>query len=99
MLRPEGEIPKKPNGFRWLRNISAPVTYWLYLTLYVYLCVWVALHHPDHLSTALTVTGGIVSVVFTGYVFSKTYEKVKNGNGNGNHQPLPTNGEENGAGY
>ena len=27
MLRPEGEIPRKPNGFRWLRNISAATTY------------------------------------------------------------------------
>ncbi len=38
MLRPEGEIPRKPNGFRWLRNISAATTYWI-------LC---ATAHNDH---------------------------------------------------
>lgn len=84
------------NVLRDLKSLRA-MWNWLYLALYVYLCVWVALHHPDHLSTALTVTGGIVSVVFTGYVFSKTYEKIKNGNGNENHQPPPT-ADENGAG-
>ena len=86
------------NILRDLKSLRA-MWNWLYLALYVYLCIWVALHHPDHLGTALTVTGGIVSVVFTGYVFSKTYEKVKNGNGNGNgnHQP-PAVGDENGAG-
>ncbi|MCX5786042.1 MAG: hypothetical protein NTX59_10165 [Elusimicrobia bacterium] len=95
MLRPEGDIPRKPNDFRWLRDISAAITYYVYLALYVFLCVWTALYHPEHLSTAITVTGGIVSVVFAGYVLTKTYEKVKNGNGNGNHKP--PGGDENGA--
>lgn len=67
----------------------------LYLALYVFLCVWTALNYPEHLSTAITVTGGVVSVIFSGYVLSKTYEKIKNG-GNGNGHSL--NGEENGAG-
>lgn len=66
----------------------------LYLALYVFLCVWTALNHPEHLSTAISVTGGVVSVIFSGYVLSKTYEKIKNG-GNGNGHPH--NGEENGA--
>ena len=63
----------------------------LYLALYVFLCVWTALNHPEHLSTAITATAGVVSVIFTGYVLSKTYEKVKNGNGN--HKPQPPGGE------
>jgi uncharacterized membrane protein (DUF485 family) len=80
-----------------IRDLKSLRTLWniLYLSLYVFLCVWTALYHPEHLSTAITVTGGIVSVVFAGYVLTKTYEKVKNGNGNGNHKP--TGGDENDA--
>ena len=51
------------------------------------------LNHPDVIPTVITVTGGVVSVIFSGYVLSRAYEKVKNGNGNGH----PPNGEENGA--
>lgn len=29
MLRPEGDIPRKPNDFRWLRDISAAITYYV----------------------------------------------------------------------
>ncbi len=82
------------NFIRDLKSLRAAWNY-VYLALFVFLCVWVALHHPEHLSTAITVTGGIVSVVFTGYVLSRAIEKVKNGN-NGNGRPH--NGEENGAG-
>ncbi len=79
-----------------LRDLKSLRALWngLYLSLYVFLCVWTALHHPEHLSTAITVTGGIVSVVFTGYVLTKTYEKVNNGN---NHAPPGGQGGENGA--
>jgi len=80
-----------------MRDLKSLRTTWnyVYLALYVFLCVWTALYHPEHLSTAITVTGGIVSVVFAGYVLTKTYEKVKNGNGNGSHKP--PGGDENGA--
>ena len=71
---------------------------WIFMTLYVWMCIWTVLRYPDAIPTVVTVTGGVVSVIFSGYVLSRTYEKVKNGNGNGIHQPLPTNGEENGAG-
>lgn len=76
-----------------IRDLKSLRALWnaLYLALYVFLCVWTALHHPEHLATAITVTGGVVSVIFSGYVLSKTYEKIKNG-GNGH----PPNGEENG---
>lgn len=81
----------------FIRDLKSLRALWnaLYLTLYVFLCIWTALHHPEHLSTAITVTGGVVSVIFTGYVLSKTYEKVKNGNGNGNgyHKPQPPGGD------
>jgi len=68
---------------------------WLYMALYAWICVWTVLHHPDAIPTVITVTGGVVSVIFSGYVLSRAYEKAKNG-GNGNGHP--SSGEENGAG-
>ena len=68
---------------------------WLYMALYVWICVWTVLHHPDAIPTVITVTGGVVSVIFSGYVLSRAYEKAKNGNNGNGHTP---NGEENGAG-
>jgi hypothetical protein len=52
---------------------------WLYLGLYAWICIWAVLHHPETISTAITVTGGVVSVIFTGYVTTKAYEKTRNG--------------------
>lgn len=69
------------NIIRDLKSLRAVWNYF-YLALYAFLCVWTAFKHPEHLSTAITVTGGIVSVVFTGYVLSKTYEKKNGLNGN-----------------
>jgi len=68
---------------------------WVYMALYVWICVWTVLYHPDAIATVVTVTGGVVSVIFTGYVLTKTYERVKNGNGNGNGHGQ--GGDENGA--
>lgn len=64
---------------------------WLYMALYAWMCIWTILYHPESVSTAITVTGGVVSVIFTGYVMTKTYEKIKNGNGN--HTPGGANGD------
>ena len=52
---------------------------WIYMSLYLWICVYAVLYHPETIPTAITVTGGVVSVIFTGYVCTKTYEKVKNG--------------------
>ncbi len=82
------------NLMRDLKSMRA-LWNWIYMTLYVWICVWTVLHHPDVIPTVVTVTGGVVSVIFSGYVLSRAYEKVKNGNGN--HQPPPSGGE-NGAG-
>ncbi len=68
---------------------------WIFMALYVWVCVWSVLFYPDVIPTVITVTGGVVSVIFSGYVLSRAYEKVKNG-GNGNGHP--PNGEENDAG-
>jgi len=67
---------------------------WLYMALYAWICIWTVLYHPDAISTVVTITGGVVSVIFTGYVLTKTYEKVKNGNGNGNHKPPGGDGND-----
>lgn len=80
------------NLMRDLKSMRA-LWNWIYMALYVWICVWAVLHHPDVIPTVITVTGGVVSVIFSGYVLSRAYEKVKNGNGNGH----PPNGEENGA--
>ena len=52
---------------------------WIYMALYVWICVWTVLYHPNAISTVVTVTGSVVSVIFTGYVMSKSYEKVRGG--------------------
>lgn len=79
------------NFIRDLKSLRAVWNYF-YLGLYAFLCIWTALYHPEHLSTAITVTGGIVSVVFTGYVLSKAYEKKNGFNGN-EHLPPSSRGE------
>lgn len=82
------------NLIRDLKSMST-LWNWIYMALYVWVCVWTVLYHSDVISTVITVTGGVVSVIFSGYVLSRAYEKAKNGrNGNG-HSP---NGGENGAG-
>lgn len=80
------------NIIRDLKSLRA-LWNWIYMALYVWICVWTVLHHPDAIPTVVTVTGGVVSVIFSGYVMSRAYEKVNNGgNGNGHSQ----NGGENG---
>jgi uncharacterized membrane protein len=78
------------NAARDMKSLRA-LWNWVYMALYVWICVWSVLHYPETIPTVVTATAGVVSVIFTGYVLSKTYEKVKNGNGNGNggHKPLP----------
>lgn len=68
------------NVARDLKSLRA-LWNWIYMALYVWICVWTTLKHPDAIPTVITVTGGVVSVIFTGYVCSKTYERVRNGNG------------------
>lgn len=64
---------------------------WLYMALYVWICIYAVLYHPETIPTAITVTGGVVSVIFTGYVCTKAYERVKNGN---HRPPAPNTSEE-----
>lgn len=50
---------------------------WFYLALYAWICIWAVLHYPDSINTAITVTGSVVSVIFTGYVATRSYEKAR----------------------
>ena len=64
------------NFARDLRSLRALWNY-LYLCLYMFLCVWAALYYgKESLNTAIVTTGGLVSAIFTGYVWSKTKEKA-----------------------
>lgn len=44
---------------------------WIYLALYVFLAIYGAFKVPDAFKTIISVTGGVVSVLFTNYVLSK----------------------------
>lgn len=44
---------------------------WIYLGLYVFLALYGAFKVHDAFSTIITVTGGVVSVLFTNYVLSR----------------------------
>lgn len=66
------------NLIRDLKSLRA-LWNWIYMALYVWICVWTVLYHPNAISTVVTVTGSVVSVIFTGYVMSKSYEKVRDG--------------------
>lgn len=44
---------------------------WIYLALYVFLALYGAFKVKDSYSTIITVTGGVVSVLFTNYVLGK----------------------------
>jgi hypothetical protein len=64
------------NLMRDMRSLRA-LWNWLYLALYIFLCVWTALHYgKEHLGTAIVTTGGIVGTIFTVYVWSTTREKA-----------------------
>ena len=50
---------------------------WAYLSYFLVLCTYVVLKYPATATTVVTVCGGVVSVIFTGYVASKAYERGK----------------------
>ena len=66
---------------------------WIIGILYVWMCIYSVLYYESAVGTVVTVTGGLMSVIFTNYVWSSYLEK-KNGNGNTTgqvikNQPLP----------
>lgn len=63
------------NLMRDMRSLRALFNY-VYLFLYVFLCVWAALYYgKDHLGTAIMTTGTIVGTIFTVYVWGTNKEK------------------------
>ena len=50
---------------------------WVYCFLYIWVAWYALTHYPSSANTVVMTTGGIVSAIFTGYVFTKSYEKVK----------------------
>jgi len=67
------------NFMRDLKSLRA-LWNWIYMALYVWVCVWTVLYHPEHIPTVITVSGNVVGIIFTGYVLSKAYENSRNGN-------------------
>lgn len=66
------------NFIRDLKSLRALWNY-VYLALFCFLCVWSALYHPEHLGTAIMTTGTVVSVIFSGYIFSRSWESKYGG--------------------
>lgn len=63
------------NFVRDMKSLRALWNY-LYLALYIFLCVMAALSgNPSVLKTAIVTTGGIVGTIFTVYVWSKHRDK------------------------
>ena len=48
---------------------------WVYLALYVWIAAWALMNRPQAARTVVSVTGGLAGSIFTGYVFSKSFEK------------------------
>lgn len=50
---------------------------WIYCLTYIWLVWYCVTHYKESANTAIMTTGTIVSAIFAGYVFTKSYEKVK----------------------
>lgn len=57
----------------FLRDLKSLKAFWshIYLALYAWTAIWTVLHYREAIQTVVTVTGGVVSAVFAGYVFSR----------------------------
>jgi hypothetical protein len=71
------------NFMRDLKSLRA-LWNWIYMALFVWVCAWTVLYHPEHIPTVITVSGSVVGIIFTGYVLSKAYEKAYNGHNEDN---------------
>ena len=49
---------------------------WVYCFLYIWVVVYGVTHYKECINTAIISTSTLVGAIFTGYVFSKSYEKV-----------------------
>lgn len=59
------------------RDMKSLRVLFVYMTwlLFVYVVLYSLTHYPNSANTTITIVGGVVSVVFTNYVFSKTTDK------------------------
>jgi hypothetical protein len=90
MAKKDLTIFEKIKNSKFLRDfyedLRSQRVIWTWITggLYVYACIYTLKHVPEAAATVIQVTGAVLSVVFTGYVFSKNTDKkirVLNGNG------------------
>ena len=63
------------NLSRDLRSIRSLFNY-VYLILYVWLVWYGATHYKESINTAIMSTATLVGAIFSGYVFSRSYEKI-----------------------
>lgn len=64
-------VEKVGGDFKSLRGLWC----WVYLAFYPLLVVYCITHFPGSVNTAITVTGGVVGTIFSGYVISRSIEK------------------------
>lgn len=64
-------VAKVGSDFKSLRGLWC----WIYLAFYPLLVIWCVSHYPASINTAITVTGGLVGTIFSGYVISKSWER------------------------
>ena len=50
---------------------------WVYCIFYLWLVWYGVTHYKDCITTAIISTSTLVGAIFTGYVFTKSYEKVR----------------------
>lgn len=71
---------------------------WVYCIFYLWLVWYGVTHYKECLNTAIVSTSTLVAAIFTGYVFSKSYEKGKLAETLKSNQPVqPPTPEEDGA--
>ena len=62
--------------FRELREHKT-ILAWIYSLFYIGLVTYCIITNPATMSKAIEVTGGVVTIIFTSYVTSDAYIKVK----------------------
>lgn len=48
---------------------------WIYTITYIFLIIYSTLKYESVASTAITSTATLVGIIFSGYIFSKTFKK------------------------
>lgn len=64
------------NFSRDIRSLRS-ILNWIYCFFYLWLVHYCVKNSPASMDTAIVTTGSVVSIIFTSYVFSKSYEKTR----------------------